>query len=202
MKARGVGSTWLMMSPTMLCELGSKGKAWENKMEVEEESVNQKQKIKRHPISFHFIKRNFPRLPGKRKISNNSCSGEQMPNSLTCVLVSLIRNEPDAPPSIPAVENISLDAATSQPAGSCTAKFPPSQFPSSARCVKRAEISHRVFTRDKSNFHKLHQLLQMIAPPRRQPTPPPSYAQILNVQIRTGQVLQVGRPGGAFYGHQ
>lgn len=78
------------------------------------------------------------------------------------ILTSLIGGENLAPASLPGFKplsfgNSSLDAAKTILAGEIKGTLPRSQFLLSVHCVKRAQISHRVFTRDKANFHEPHQ---------------------------------------------
>lgn len=78
------------------------------------------------------------------------------------ILTSLIGGENLALASLPGFKplsfgNSSLDAAKTISAGEIKGTLPRSQFLLSVHCVKRAQISHRVFTRDKANFHEPHQ---------------------------------------------
>lgn len=84
---------------------------------------------------------------------------------LMLILIALIRGQSLASASLSGFKMHSLETAPWMqqtafwPADEIKGTFPCSQFLLSVHCVKRAEISHCVFTRDKANFHKPHQWL-------------------------------------------
>jgi len=86
---------------------------------------------------------------------------------LMLILISLIRGPSLAPDSL-VLKCACLEIAPwmqqtrFRPADEIKGTFPCSQFLLSVRCVKRAEISHCVFTHDKANFHKPHQWPLMV----------------------------------------
>lgn len=96
-------------------------------------------------------------LPGKGKIYLSHA--QKAVAKLMLILISLIRGQSLV------LKRARLEIApwmqqtAFRPADEIKGTFPCSQFLLSVHCVKRAEISRRVFTRDKANFHKPHQWL-------------------------------------------